>query len=340
MTVSALLYDASGRDEETDVTTGVVETLTDTQLLWIDVEADDLGEAGPLLVPLGLSAKVIERVTDRKRPPYLDNYADSFAFAIDAPDGGGGGAGEGGAGGRDGGESDGGQKQGGQLGFVVGGRWLLTIHAQPVDYLSAFKAQDKGETKIGQLSPALLAASLLDWHLTQYFAQVADIEASVDKLDSAILSEGTQRQVLDRIVAIRARVSRLRAQLAAQRPIFYGFARPDFALNFDETAQSAYADLSRRFDRAVDEVERTREVVVGSFELFTSMTTQQTNDLVKALTFLTAVIGFCALVAGLLGMNFELPIFKTGLHGFEAVTGGMVVLSALALFAAKWRRWI
>jgi magnesium transporter len=323
--VSALLYDAAGHDDEVDVTRETVEVLNDDQLLWIDIEATGVVEAGPFLEPLGISDRIIERVADLERPPYLDNYPDSFAFAIDAPD--------------DADIGSGGER-GVQLGFVVGKRWLLTIHAEPVEYLAAFKAQDKGETKIGQLSPALLAASLLDWHLTQYFAQVAEIETQVDKLDAAILADGTQRQVLDRIVAIRARVSRLRAQLAAQRPIFYGFGRPDFTLNFDDAARRAFGDLALRFDRAVDEVERTREVVVVSFELFTSMTTQKTNELVKALTFLTALIGFCALVAGLLGMNFELPIFKAGTGGFEAVTGAMLVLFVVSLFVAKWRQWL
>ena len=325
MTISALLYDASGSDEEIAVTADAVQALNDQQLLWIDVEASDSCDVAPLIEPLTLTKNIVARVMDLKRAPYLDNYTDCFAFAIDAPDDGKLGAGS---------------KPGIQLGFVVGERWLLTIHAEPVEYLAAFKAQDKGETKIGRLSPALLTASLLDWHLTQYFGEVAAIEALVDKLDADILTDGTQREVLDRIVAIRSRVSRLRTQLAAQRPIFYGFGRPDFALNFDAVTEHAYADLSRRFDRAVDEVERTRDVVVGSFELFTSITTQQTNDLVKALTFLTAVIGLCALIAGILGMNFDLPLFKSGQNGFEAVVGSMAVLTALSVAAARWRRWI
>ncbi|MBC7504146.1 MAG: hypothetical protein H7267_00210 [Sandarakinorhabdus sp.] len=217
---------------------------------------------------------------------------------------------------------------------------MVTLRNGPVKYLSDFIAQDKGETAIGRLSPALLVASLLDWHLTGYLAEVAEIEAMVDALDATILADGTQREVLRRIVGIRARVSRLRTQLATQRPIFYGFSRPDFSLNFEADDHEAFARLADRFNRAIDEVERSRALVVGSFELFTSMTTQQTNDLVKILTFVTVVIGFCAAVAGLLGMNFDLPLFKTGTLGFAVVTALMAGFSLLALMAAKWRRWL
>jgi len=107
-------------------------------------------------------------------------------------------------------------------------------------------------------------------------------------------------------------VSKLRALLVAQRDVFYGLSRPDFAIVTDSGAAPFYEALVHRFQRALDEVERSRDVVVGSFELFTSRTSQQTNDLVKVLTFLTAIVGFCAAIAGLMGMNFKLGFFETG----------------------------
>ena len=323
MGINVTLYDAHGHDREIKLTGGLVKGLTEDQLLWIDVEGEDAGQLTLIAEALDVPGRALDRITDLERPPYLDNYPEYFGFAVDAPD-----------------EEHGDRKKGTQLGFLVGGRWLLTVHQRPVDYLTEFKAQDKGETLIGALSPAMLTVSLLDWHLTQYFAEVARIEDAVDELDETILAEGTQREVLDRIVAIRARVSRLRGQLATQRPIFYGFSRPDFAQRFDDRTADAFRPMADRYDRAIDEIERSREVVVGSFELFTSMTTQQTNDLVKALTFLTAIIGLCAAIAGLLGMNFELPFFKTGMHGFIIVTVGLTGMALLSLVIARWRRWL
>ncbi len=80
--------------------------------------------------------------------------------------------------------------------------------------------------------------------------------------------------------------------------------------------------------------------MVGSFDLYTSITTQQTNDLVKVLTFLTAVIGFCAAVAGLLGMNFKLPLFESGMFGFEIVIAGLTAFGIASFVVAKWRKWV
>jgi magnesium transporter len=87
-------------------------------------------------------------------------------------------------------------------------------------------------------------------------------------------------------------------------------------------------------------VERTRDVLVGSFDLFTSLSAQTTNELVKALTFVTVVIGVFAAVAGLLGMNFDLPLFKSGTAGFIWVVGALLALSGASLWIAKRRSWI
>lgn len=64
------------------------------------------------------------------------------------------------------------------------------------------------------------------------------------------------------------------------------------------------------------------------------------QDLVKALTFLTAIVGLCAAVAGLLGMNFKLALFDTGLRGFLIVTGSLLAVALASLGFAKWRDWL
>lgn len=324
MGIQTFIYDAMGADEEVPEGSSPPSELRDGQLLWIDVEGSCGQDMAAIGATFGITPKMFERVTDLKREALLDNYTDSFAFAIDAP----------------GDFRSNAHRDGVQLGMIVGKKWLITVHREPVRYLSDFRAQDKGETEIGKLSPALLAASLLDWHLTQYFEEVSKIEEETDRLDAAILADGTQREILSQIVAVRTRVSKLRAQLSSQRAIFYGFLRPDFALNFDREALCPFERLVSRYERAIDEVERTRDVVVGSFDLYTSITTQQTNDLVKLLTFLTAVIGFCAAVAGLLGMNFKLPFFESGMLGFELVLAGLVVFGIASFIVAKWRKWV
>jgi len=74
--------------------------------------------------------------------------------------------------------------------------------------------------------------------------------------------------------------------------------------------------------------------------LFIQVGREQTNDLVKVLTFLTAIVGFCAAIAGLMGMNFKLAFFETGMTGFLIVTGALAVIALCAVAYARYRDWI
>jgi Mg2+ and Co2+ transporter CorA len=339
MTTKAYLYDADGRDREVPLDETMLEGLDDRSLLWID--CDDRNDEA-----LARAATLIGTSLDYFRAgggthPTLDNYGDHFHFRVkaapqhhdDLPDG----------------ELPSldlqpdraqGSLSTPTIDFVVCKQVLVTVHDGPVACLNRFRLQDKADTMIGLLSPQALAASLMDWHLGAFFEEVSRIEASVDKLDERVLREISHKSLLGRMVAMRRRVSKLRALLVSQRDVFYGLSRPDFALVTDSGAASFYRSLSVRFERALDEVERARDLVTGSFELFTSRSSQLTNDLVKILTFITAIIGFCAAVAGLLGMNFQLAIFQTGLRGFLAVTSALSLTAILSVIYARRRQWI
>ena len=335
MGLTSYLYDANGHDRE--VAIGDID-VKDHSLLWIDTDGRDDAELGKLADVLDLEADAL-RPTYNCKAPALDNHGHYFRFGVDT-------APSHGANGEPPSVDDqeasreGGVAGSVRLDFLVGEKWLLTIHQAPVAFLHNFRAQDKAETGIGVLSPQTLAASLLDWHLGEYFHEVSLIEASTDKLEERILRHEANSQVLRRIVAVRRRIARLRAILVAQRDVFYGLSRPDFALVTDAGASPYYEALAGRFDRALDEVERARDVVVGSFDIYTARASQQTNELVKALTFITAIIGVCAAVAGLFGMNFTASVFEARDAGFYGVTFGLVGFALLALIVAKWRDWL
>lgn len=341
MTAKAYLYDADGEDREIPLSDVAHLKLGQKSLLWIDDDQRGDTELSEIMASLGLSPDAVTTVSSSKRPR-LDNYGTYFHFTVNAaPQH------------QDGDTDD--KEEARQVGtsdaiaatgpspmidFVVSKQVLVTVHEGTVSCLSAFRDQDKAQTQTGLLSPQVLTAALLDWHLGSFFDEVSRIEAKVDELDDRMLRESTSETMLGRMVAMRRRVSRLRALLVAQREVFYGLSRPDIALITDAGATAYYAALPDRFERALDEVERARDLATGSFELFTSRSGETTNSLVKILTFVTTITGFCAAVAGLLGMNFQLSVFNTGYAGFLLVTGGLCLISAGSIIVARRRGWI
>jgi Mg2+ and Co2+ transporter CorA len=172
-----------------------------------------------------------------------------------------------------------------------------------------------------------------------YLHAVTDFEATVDRLEVTILARTVNPDSLPELARLRRGASRLRRMLAPHRHVFGALARPDFRPDETGTADRQFRALEQRFERAMDAVENTRELVVGSFELFTTRMAQRTNDTMRALTFVTVLLGSLAMIAGALGMNFKAGFFDSADVGFWTAIGVMAAIVVTAVAIGRWRRW-
>ena len=333
MAVKAYLYDAKGRDREVALEAEAIKTCSKHRLLWIDVDSRDAADIRAVAGKLGIETSNIGALL-KPASARLENFGAYTQFGVDTapatladdnvPP-----------------QNHGSHRQrSSRLDFLVSEKWVLTIHDGKLEFIDTFREQDVGETTIGALTTHDFAASLLDAHLEAFFEEIARIEAMVDRLDEQALTRPSSGTLLGRMVSLRRRVSRLRTLLSAQRAVFYALSRPDLQIAAKSGAAPHFQVLVGRYERAIDEVEHARDLVVGSFDLFATRTTQQTNELVKVLTYLTAVVGICAAVAGIFGMNFTTGLFNTGDTGFYVTIAALVLTVIVATGIARWRGWL
>jgi magnesium transporter len=311
--VRAMLFDADGDDRllaEEEIGRG---PLGERQLLWVDVEEDDAGAAEAVLASLGERGDAVR----------LQNVGDWFLAQVVAV------------------EHEGRLRFGGRaLAILCGRNFVVSLHRGPLEFIEQLRDRERADTRIGALSAESFCASLLDWAVESYLRAVSDFEAAVDRLEVTLLASRVHRQCLPELAQLRRGASRLRRMLSPHRQVFGALARPDFRPSEDGVADRHFRALEQRFERAMDAVENTRELVVGSFELFTTRSAERTNETMRALTFVTVLLGSLAVVAGALGMNFKTPFFDTGDVGFWVSIGVMAGIAIVATSIARWRRWI
>jgi Mg2+ and Co2+ transporter CorA len=331
--VRVTLYDADGADRELDATAIDAIALSERQLLWVDVDLGDEAAApdaradphallADLARRLGLGdrgARLLDALNGGAR---LQNVGDWFLVQVVAVE-------------RNGGLDF----RGRRLAIACGENRVMSIHHGAVDFIEQLREREYAETRIGSLSAEGFTASLLDWMVESYLHAVSDFEAAVDRLEVTILARTVNPESLPELARLRRGASHLRRMLAPHRQVFGALARPDFRPDDAGIVDRQFRALEQRFERAMAAVENTRELVVGSFELFTTRTAQRTNDTMRALTFVTVLLGSLAVIAGALGMNFRTPFFDTGDRGFWAAIGAMAGVVVLALGVGRWRRW-
>jgi magnesium transporter len=223
--------------------------------------------------------------------------------------------------------------------IVCGANTIVSVSPEELDCVTELRERQHQNVEVGALSAESFMVALLDGQLSSYFDAMSRLEAEVERLELEILAD-RQPECLDVLRSLRQASSRLRRILAAHRNVFAGLARPDFQPNQAQQVNEHYAALDARYDRAMDVVEHGRDLVVGSFDLFTTRAAMSTNETMQVLTFATVLIGGLAVLAGILGMNFDVPFFATGQRGFWLAVGSMVLIALASTVLARRRGWL
>ena len=110
------------------------------------------------------------------------------------------------------------------------------------------------------------------------------------------------------------------------------------ALSTEDSAKK-FAALESRLTQALDAARETKESTFGSFDLLVARIGQRTNDIMKVLTLVTVVLLPSTVLAGIMGMNFQVGLFKA-VWVFWVVIAAMLSIALLVLSVARSRRWI
>ena len=314
------LFDASGLDRTIELSEISLESLQDHQVIWIDIktpEPDSLQKVAQwIAVPsLGLPLKDAGRLR-----PRVDNMGSWLKVRIHtiSPD-----------------------YTTAPLHFLVGQNWIITVHDAGIDVLDRFQNQIQEDSQLGGLSGAKFLAAMLDWHLTGFFRAIEVIEAEVDAWDSRAIKTAQERDVLVELRGIRKKIASLRRALIPHREVYGALQRPDIATVFGETqSDSVFPSLWSQMERAVDSIDNARELVLGSFEMYSAQMAQRTNDVMRTLTVVTVLLLPVSTIASILGMNFETHFFHSKDAGFWTTLTIMCSLVSLGAFTAYRRGWI
>ena len=308
-----LFYDANGHDRTLTAKELAGAKITTDTLLWVNASKAQIVKAK---LPKELAAAIGEaRFDDLTVRVYDTFYAFAVPVAADNP------------------------APAAPVNMFVGENWLITLgEGDAVDFTD-FISHDVGETMKGKLSGSTLAAALLSDYFGRIHHRVSMIDREVDRVEERVLVTREGRNTLQVMAVMRRQVSRLRHVLADYRPVIHALTRPDFLpeLTDDDTKHFRY--LQAGYERLEDDVNRVREAVVGSFDLYSTRIALDTNRLIRTLTFFTIGIGLVGAVAGVFGMNFQVEMFEQGQAPFAvvAVIMGLImaITSGIALYTYR-----
>lgn len=227
-----------------------------------------------------------------------------------------------------------------ELDGYLGSNFVVTFHTERFRSIKTVKQQIRGGALICHRGAAYLLSRILDELVDLYMPIVDEFDASINSLEDSVFESGqTDNTILERIMDVRRSVARLRRISARQLEVLYRMSHGEFA-QIPASVLPFYRDVHDHLQRISDLAESYRDLVAGLFDIHFAVVSNRTNDVMKTLAVVSAIILPLSLIAGIYGMNFDyMPELRTR-YGYFGVLGFMALLSILLLVFFWWRGWI
>jgi magnesium transporter len=224
---------------------------------------------------------------------------------------------------------------------ALGRNWIVTAHRDEVQVLEEFRERAEGGGQVGALDAPSFVAEIFEWVIASYFRAFEAVESELEELDARVMSS-TPKSVsgdLARLVELRRSIGMLRRALGHHREVVVALAHPAFDTLSTEESAERFAVLDSRVTQALDTARDTKESTFGSFDLVVARLGQRTNDIMKTLTLATVILLPATVLAGIMGMNFNVGLFNVA-WAFWVVIAAMIGIAVLVLSIARVRHWI
>jgi Mg2+ and Co2+ transporter CorA len=318
-TSDAILFDADSV-EQLKVLSQRPRRLSGSQLLWIDLHRDSEISALETAEALGLDDKTRDHLTTPNKKPIFNDQGRYLHITTYAPR-----------------EDEEGELH--AVECVVGERWVVTAHDQPIAVLDEFAARVSGTGDTGSLDGPGFLAALLEWVLGSYSAAFERIEERLEEFDvHAMRGEGADQDI-ESLVEMRRQVAKLRRALAAHRSALVALTHPELEALGDNSSGERFQSLFARYEATLQEARDAREAIVGSFDVLIARGSHKTNRIMTVLTLTSVILLPGALLAAVMGMNFKVGLFQNTVL-FWVVVGAIIAVAPIVVGGAKRLRWI
>ena len=321
---TALLFDRHDV-EEVDDWSDRLGRLGRSSILWIDLSCPDDEHARELAEALGLTQSSAERLANPEEgKPFFGDFGTYLHVTAYAP------------------AAEEGSSELERVTCLVSKRWVVTVHDADVPVLETFRERAEGGTgDTGRIDGLQFLADILEWVVHGYLEAFEEIDVELEEIDARTMEGSVEEPeaVVRQLVVHRQRIGRLRRALVSHRMMLLALARPELGRMGDDEDAERFSELRARLEEAVQAARDSRDSIVGSFDVLIARTGYRTNETMKVLTLASVLLLPGALVAGVLGMNFEVGLFEHA-NLFWVVVALIAAVAAGTLAIARARRWI
>ena len=229
-----------------------------------------------------------------------------------------------------------------ELDLAVGGKFILTIHYEPIEPLADFFGKTELNLNLRQNLFDKSAQKLLHrlWHeiYRHLLAELDHIQRKIDRVEERIFSE-EKKELIEEISLLRRDILDF---LRALRPHgtlleeFAPIARAIFGSEFSKNVK----ELSQNYRRLLALAENDKDALEALYDTYNALQSRHSNETIKAFTMLALLTFPLTLIASIFAIDAVARPIVGSRYDFWVILGLMAAVVIAMLLFFKHRRWI
>ena len=227
-----------------------------------------------------------------------------------------------------------------ELDGYLGPNYVVTFHVERFRSVKHVKQQLRSSPVACQRGAAYLLHQILDQIVDYYLPLLDDYDDAINDLEERVLNlRHSNSELLEEIMDLRRGVARLKRISHRQLEVLYRMSHGEFT-QIPSSILPFFRDVHDHLMRISDLAENYRDLIGGLFEIHFAVIGNKTNDIMKTLAIVSAIILPLTLIAGIYGMNFENMPELHSRYGYAATLAVMIVITILLLIYFWRRGWL
>jgi magnesium transporter len=223
----------------------------------------------------------------------------------------------------------------GEVCVFVGPNFVLSVRTHSTLGFLGVRQRAEREPHLLRQGASFVYYALMDAVVDRYFPVIETLENELEEIEDKIFEPGTARQNIERLYALKRRVSTVRHAvlplLEATGKLFGGRV-PQVC----ESSQDYFRDVHDHLARCNTTLEALRETIGTAIQVNLSMVTIEESETTKRLAAWAGIFAVATAFVGIWGMNFEqMPELKWQ-YGYPAAL--LVIASVCGVMYWRFRR--
>jgi len=191
-----------------------------------------------------------------------------------------------------------------QITLVLGNNYVLTLQEQRGDVFNPVRERIRNTKKRKRLIDSdYFTYALLDTIVDNYLIIIEQFGREIENLEERLLTN-PEKTMVQEIYRLKIELSFLRKSVRPVRELMGHLMRSENAL-FKEKYLTFLRDLNDMVVQAADAIELYSSMISDQLNIFHTLVSNRTNDVMKVLTIFASIFIPLTFLAGIYGMNFE-----------------------------------